>query len=173
MSLTARIRRQWAANRSWTTEVREFFSAPATRSRWRRAGLRLSASHLHAGMTGHLLHVLGAARLSSARGALRPDPLHVKGELHLARFFELKRDRNLVALLERALEIEQHQMITARRKLDGLPGLDRKTLVERPHRHHAIACSHLVDLDLIGDIVRAADQPIRRRALVLNGQISP
>src|SRR5712671_1356712 len=80
-----------------------------------KGSLRPSASHLHAGMTGHLLHILGDARIPRCPGALRANALYIQRELHLARFFELKRDRNLVALLERALEIEQHQMIPTRR----------------------------------------------------------
>src|SRR5258708_4317163 len=71
MNLTARLRREWAANRGWTTEVQAFFSVPATRSRRRRARVPPTASHLHAGMTGHLLHVLGAGSIPRARGDFR------------------------------------------------------------------------------------------------------
>ena len=88
-------------------------------------------------------------------GPLRADALHVERDLHLAGLFEFERDRQLVALLERALEIQQHQMIAARRELDRLAGLDGETLVERAHRHHAIVHGHFVDLDLAGDVGRA------------------
>src|ERR1700722_20826622 len=63
-------------------------------------------------------------------------------------------------------------MIAARRQLPRLARLDHKTLVERTHRHHAVVHSHFVDLNLVGDIRRAADQPVRRRALVLDGEVA-
>ena len=63
-------------------------------------------------------------------------------------------------------------MIAARRQLDRLAGLDRKPLLERAHRHHAIVHGHLVDFDLAGDVSGPADQPVRRSALVLDGEIA-
>ena len=96
---------------------------------------------------------------------LRADPLDVERDLHLAGLLELQGDRQLVALLERALEVQHHQMIAARRKLYGLAGLDREPLVERAHGHHAVLHRHFVDLDPAGDIGRAADQPVRRGPL--------
>ncbi len=63
-------------------------------------------------------------------------------------------------------------MVATRRQLDGLAGLDGQAVVERAHRHHAVIDSHFVDLDFFGNIRRTADQPIRRRALVLDGEIA-
>src|SRR5437764_12309386 len=135
MSLTARLRRQWAANRGWTTELQEPFSEPAARipvpassygslsgprcartSRWRRAGLRPSGSHLHAGMIGHFLHVLGGAGIARAPGTLCAHRLHVEGEPHLSRLFELERGRDPAAPLSRALESAVHPWVAPPRK---------------------------------------------------------
>src|SRR6185437_10418215 len=106
---------------------------PATRSS-NRSGLGTLASHLRAGMPGHLLHVHAAG---SGAGPLRADALHIERELHLASLLEIKGDRHLVALLQRAFQIEHHQMISARSELHRLAGVDGEAVVERPHRHHA------------------------------------
>src|SRR5437588_3491570 len=58
--------------------------------------------------------------------------------------------------------------VAARREFDGLAGLDHEALVERTHGHDAIVHRHLVNFDLAGDIAGAAEQPVRRRALVLD-----
>src|SRR6202171_2877890 len=78
-----------------------------------------SVSHLHAGR--HLFHA--TVRIIRARGALCAHALHLERQRYIAGFFELQRQRHLVALLEGVLEIEQHQMIPARRKLYRLAGL--------------------------------------------------
>src|SRR6185437_7597661 len=79
---------------------------PAARSS-NRSGFGILGSHLRAGMLGHL-HVHAAG---SGAGPLRADALHIERELHLASLLEIKRDRHLVALLQRAFQIEHHQMI--------------------------------------------------------------
>ena len=105
-------------------------------------------------------------------GACAPTPCTSSDSVTLPAFSNSQRERHLVALLERILQIHQHQVIAARRELDGLAGLDRQSLVERTHGHDAVVHGHLVDLDLAGEIAGAADQPVRRRALVLDGEIA-
>src|SRR3954453_9034444 len=73
------------------------------------------SSHLHAGMIGHLLHIHGSGVIAARRGP-GTDALHVERQLHLAGLLEFDGDRQLVALLELALEVEHHQMISARRQ---------------------------------------------------------
>src|SRR5882724_5516519 len=122
-------------------------------------------------MIGRLLH-FHIARTACAGRSLRSYSLNIERERNLAGPLELERERQLVALLQRALQVEQHQMIAARRQLHRLARLDHKTLVERTHRHHTVIHGHFVDLNLVGDIRRAADQPVRRRALVLDGEVA-
>jgi hypothetical protein len=50
--------------------------------------------------------------------------------------------------------------------------LDHEALVERAHGHDPIVHRHLVNLDLAGEIAGAADQAVRRRALVLDRKIA-
>src|SRR6266403_192038 len=131
----------------------------------------VAASLFHAGLR-HLFHFHGAARVASTRGRLGANTLNVERKRHLAGLLKFQGDRHLVALLEWALEIEKHKMDSARCTLDGLAGLDRKALVERTHGHHAIPRCHFMDLDLGVRVPSATDQPIRRSALILDGQIS-
>src|SRR5439155_7765368 len=117
---------------------------------------------------GMIVHHLTAR---ATRGRLRADALNIERQQYLAGLLEFQRDRHLVTLLERALEVHDHQVIAAGRELYGLAGLDGEALVERPHRHHAVIHRHLVHLDPASDVAAATDQPVRRRALVLDGYI--
>src|SRR3981189_2379345 len=64
-------------------------------------------------------------------------------------------------------------MVPARRQLDGLAGLDGKTLVERTHLHDAVGRGHLMDLDLAGNVGGDGNQPRRRASLVFGGGEPP
>src|SRR5438105_15759340 len=95
----------------------------------RIAAFDISFSHLHAGMIRHLLHV-HVAGMVARRWRLRTEALHIERYRDLAGLLEFERDRHLVTLLQRALQIEHHQMKSTGRQLDGLAGLNSEPLVQ-------------------------------------------
>ncbi len=77
-----------------------------------------------------------------------------------------------LALNETALQIDEHQVIAAGRKLDAGAGLDLEPAAKLTHPHHTVGNRHLVDLDPAGNIRAAADQAIRRRARIGDFEIT-
>jgi len=57
-------------------------------------------------------------------------------------------------------------------ELDRLAGLDGEPVLNRTHLHDAALRRHFVDLDAARYIARSVDQPVRRAALVLDGEIA-
>src|ERR1700694_5542983 len=127
---------------------------------------RMASPHvLH---PGHAVHVRLHVR---HRGFLADGPDRV---LHVNRagFFELERARDLFALLERLLEIDEHQMIAVGLELDRLARLDLDAAGDGTHLHHALIHGHVMDFDLSGVGERAADEAVGGRSGVLDADIA-
>jgi len=77
------------------------------------------------------------ARNCRACGPCAPTTCTSSGRVTLARLFELKHNRHL-SPASAGHSVEHHRLISARRQLTVLPGLDRSALVERKHSHHAV-----------------------------------
>src|SRR5579864_4991015 len=105
----ARSEWMWIASGAAVAGRKLASAIPTTRSS-HRLGICTLASHLRAGMLGHLLHLRAAG---CAAGRQRADALDIERKLHLAGLLEIKGERHLVTLPQRALQIEHHQMISA------------------------------------------------------------
>src|SRR5216684_2506766 len=126
---------------------------------------RMASPHVfHAG------HVL--VRLHVRLGGCRADALHRELHLNLAGFFELQRAVDLLALLERLLEIDEHQMQAVGLELECLARLDLATAGDGAHLHHALIHGHLMDFDLSGVGKRAAEEAVGGRSGVLDAHIA-
>ena len=87
-------------------------------------------------------------------------------DLNRAGLLDNQRALDAPALLERRLQVHEHDVVAARLELDSLARLDLETAGNPAHRHHAVLGFHLVNLEAAGARKRAADQPVGRRARV-------
>jgi hypothetical protein len=76
---------------------------------------------------------------------------------------ELERHRHLVALLEIALEAQEHDVVTPRLHLDLASG-GHVDLGHRTHLHHAAVVLHFMQLNGPGHVARCREQRIGLRA---------
>src|SRR5713101_1497335 len=136
------------------------------RGGWEEADTERMASP-HVFHAGHVL-VRPHVRLRGCRA----DALHRELHLNLAGFFELQRAVDLLALLERLLEIDEHQMQAVGLELERLARLDLDAAGDGAHLHHALIHGHLMDFDLSGVGKRAAEEAVGGRSGVLDAHIA-
>src|SRR6516162_8301360 len=79
-------------------------------------------------------------------GALRPDRFDHVVDVDLSGLGEIERELDALALSERALEAEQHEVRRLRLENDGLPGLYLGPALHRTHRHDTVLHEHLMQL---------------------------
>src|SRR6516225_10018486 len=85
---------------------------------------------------GTVIHTMILGGRTGA-GALRPDRFDHVVDVDLSGLGEIERELDALALRERALEAEQHDVRRLRLENDSLPGLDLEPALHRTHRHDA------------------------------------
>src|SRR6185312_5318762 len=104
-----------------------------------------------------VLHLHLARRRAAFSGA---NAFNGKIDGDFARFLKFQHRFDVLALLQRALQPDEHHMVSTRLQFDRLSRFDLESLVERTHFHHAVVHAHLVDLETAGDIRRAPDKAV-------------
>ena len=97
-----------------------------------------------------------------------PIALDVDLDLDRAGLLERQDHRNLLALLERLLQVLQHHVVAAGAQFHRRAGLEVDAL-HRAHLHDAAVHRHFVNLHQARGRRRRTDQPVRFLALVLDG----
>src|ERR1044071_2839104 len=96
---------------------------------------------------------------------------HLEVDLHLAGFLELQHHRNLLAFLERALEVDQHEMRTVRLELEAALG-GYVVPLDLAHAHDVAVLDADVGLDLGCRVGRASDEALRLSRLIAEGHVA-
>src|SRR6185369_2264656 len=96
---------------------------------------------------------------------------HLEVDFHLAGFFEFQHDRNLVAFLERPLEVDQHEVRAVRLELEAALGGDVVAL-DLAHAHDVAVLDADVGLEFRRRLGRASDEALRLGGLVANDHVA-
>src|SRR5215472_13424128 len=102
---------------------------------------------------------------------LRPDRRDHVFDVDLSGLGKLERGLDPLALSERLLEPEQHEVEGVGRELHALPRLDLEAARNRAHHHDALVHGHLVHLHLPGYRRGAADQTVVIGPLIGDGHV--
>src|SRR5215212_7445059 len=103
-------------------------------------------------------------------GCFCPDWLHLKLDRHGASTLELQRPFDRFALDERLLQSDEHQVIAARGKSDGLTGPNLDPTFNRAHLDCATIVGRHMDLDPSSPGGGAPQEMIRRGTHAGNGE---
>lgn len=90
----------------------------------------------------------------------------------LASFFKLQFRFEMVALLQRLFQSDEHDMIAGRLKSDRLSRFDFDARRHCTHLHHALVHTHFMNLESVRNIRYTTGQTIGRTPHVGNGKIT-
>src|SRR5688572_17252913 len=110
--------------------------------------------------------------MAMSAGALRADGADLIGHRDGARLLEDEGAGDRLALLQGALQTDQHDMDCAGLQLDGSARRDDEPALDRPHTGDAVDVAGLMQLEAAGDGRRAADQPVRRAAAIDDAHVA-